>query len=444
MTYSDKLIDFIKTAVSPFHAVEAAAGELKKEGFKELFYNDEWKLKKGGKYYIKHHGSTLFAFAAGKKDPLKGDLRIATAHTDFPCLRIKTNPDIRSDGYASVNIEVYGGAILNTWLDRPLSVAGRVALRSDDVLHPRMINIDIRRPVMTIPNVAIHINREINKGYELNKQKEMLPISGILPSALLSDDEKEEKSAELKKQDRDYFMNFLAAELGVEKKDILSFELCVYNCEQGCYLGINNDFISAPRLDNMTSVFSDLVGITEASRDTGINIMAAFDHEEIGSRTKQGAGSMALSHLVQRIYEALGAKESLYMEKLSQGLMLSVDVGHAYHPYMGNKYDPVNKALLNSGVSVKEAAAQSYATDSEALAVIKQMLDHGSVPYKEFVNRSDGTSGSTLGSIASSFLPMLTVDVGVPLLAMHSARELMGSKDEEYLCMLLKTFYSVE
>ncbi|MCR5734654.1 MAG: M18 family aminopeptidase [Lachnospiraceae bacterium] len=474
MNYSDRLLDFIEKAVSPFHAVKQTEEELNQAGFKELKSDESWSLENGGKYYVNHHGSTLFAFTLGKKDPTSGNLRIATAHSDFPCLRIKTNPDIKSDGYASLNIEVYGGAILNTWLDRPLSVAGRVAVKSDDVLHPDMRLIDIHRPVLTIPNVAIHINRDVNKGYELNKQKEMLPMAGILPSALaksrdcgkacsdagsacaggmISGSEAEDQGAfgaelsdeQKKALDKDYFLNFLAHELKVKKEDILAFELCAYNCEKGCFVGINDDFISAPRLDNMTSVVSDIVGITEASRDTGVNVMAIFDHEEIGSKTKQGAGSMALSNLIEKIYSALSglSGQELFRNRLADALLLSVDVGHAFHPYMSDKYDPVNRSLLNSGVVVKEAASQSYATDSEAIAVIMGMLKKFGIPYTAFVNRSDGTSGSTLGSIASSYLPILTIDVGVPLLAMHSARELMGAKDEDALCELLKAFYSV-
>ncbi|MCR4922677.1 MAG: M18 family aminopeptidase [Lachnospiraceae bacterium] len=442
MTYSDKMLEFIDRAVSPFHAVKEAGEELRKSGFKELSEGEDFKLKKGGKYYVNHHDSSLFAFTLGEEDPLEGDLRVATAHTDFPCLRIKANPDLDSEGYASLNVEVYGGAILNTWLDRPLSIAGRVAVRSEDVLHPKMELIDARRPVLTIPNVAIHINRDVNKGYAINVQKEMLPFAGILPSAMLKDEDKKKKDK--KELDKDYFMSFLAKELKVEKEDILAFELCAYNCEKGSYVGINNDFISAPRLDNMTSVVSDLIGITQAGRKKGINVCAIFDHEEIGSKTKQGAGSLALSNLIEKVYMSISKSQTIYKNKLADGLMLSVDVGHAFHPYMGDKYDPVNKAILNSGVAIKEASSQSYATDSKAIGVIMQMLLKEDIPYKVFVNRSGATSGSTLGSIASSFLPMMTVDVGVPLLAMHSARELMGSKDEDSLCELLKVFYSVE
>ncbi|MCR4740339.1 MAG: M18 family aminopeptidase [Lachnospiraceae bacterium] len=452
MRYSDRLIEFTDKAVSPFHAVEETVKELKEAGFNELDPGESWALKKGGKYYVSHHGSTLFAFTLGTKDPLKDDLRIATAHTDFPCLRIKTSPDINSSGYASVNTEIYGGAILNTWLDRPLSVSGRIALKSDDIRHPEMKLIDLKRPVLTIPNVAIHINRDVNKGFELDQQKDMLPMAGILPSFLKKDAKKDDCSGEKKltDEDRDYFINFIAKEAGVNKEDILSFELCVYNCEKGCYVGVANDFISAPRLDNMTSVFADLTGITEGKRATGINVMAIFDHEEIGSRTKQGAGSMVLSNLILKIYSSLTAGkktgpagEELFLNKLSDALLLSVDVGHAYHPYMGDKYDPVNKSLLNSGVVIKETAEQKYATDSEAIAVIIQMLKKNDIPYSVFVNRSGKPSGSTLGSIASSYLPVMTIDTGVPLLAMHSARELMGAADEDALCDLLRVFYSI-
>jgi len=432
-----ELLTLIGEAVSPFHAVEAVRLRLEKAGYTEVSLNENWKLKKGGNYFVRHHGSSLVAFQIGGGDPVKGQLRVAAAHTDFPCLRVKANPDMKEEGYARVNVEIYGGAILNTWLDRPLSVAGRIALKSDEVMKPTLRLVDIKRPILTIPNIAIHLNKEINKGIELNKQTDMIPIAGMLEKELNqeSDGKNGKKST--------YFLDFLAKELKAEPSDILDFELSVYCAEQGCFLGIEQDFISAPRLDNMTSVQAVMTGLLETEREDGVNVGAFFDHEEVGSRTKQGAGSLLLSFVLEKLYDALGKSHMDFQSAVAGGILLSADVGHGLHPNQAGKYDPVNKASLNSGVSVKEAAGQSYATDSEGIAIIEQMLLKERIPYKKFVNRSDGTSGSTLGSIASTLLPMLVIDVGVPLLAMHSARELMGSEDQKALTDLLRCFYRI-
>ena len=434
---AENLLSLVSHAVSPFHAVEAVSSQLAAAGFEELRWTEDWKPKKGGKYFVCHHGSSIVAFTVGKGEPLKGQLRIAAAHTDFPCLRIKTNPDMQEEDYASINVEVYGGAILNTWLDRPLSVAGRVALKSDDVLKPKMRLIDIKRPILTIPNLAIHLNKEINKGIELNKQTDMIPIAGMIEKKL------NEESTDKKGKKHTYFMDFLAKELNVASSDILEFELSVYCAEDGCFVGLDEDFVSAPRLDNMTSVQALTTGLLETERLDGINMAAYFDHEEIGSKTKQGAGSLLLSYVIEKLIRALGGSHIDFQTAVTEGMLLSTDVGHGLHPNQIKKYDPVNKSSLNSGVCLKEAAGQSYATDAEGVAIVEQMLLSEQIPYKKFVNRSDGTSGSTLGSIASTLLPMLVIEVGVPLLAMHSARELIGSRDQKALTDLLRCFYRI-
>ncbi len=431
-----QLLKLISRATSPFHAVAASVEQLTEKGFEELRLGDEWKLKRGGRYYVAHHGSTLVAFHIGKeKDAELGQIRIAAAHTDFPCLRIKPYPDMKEERYARVNTEVYGGAILNTWLDRPLSVAGRVAIKSEDPFHPEMKLLDAGRPVLVIPNLAIHLNKEINKGIELNKQTDMIPIAGMIEEKLNQKSERNAKST--------YFMDFIAKECKVKPEEILDYELTVYCAEEGGFVGVEDDFISAPRLDNMTSVQACLSAIMEGTRENGIDVIALFDHEEIGSKTKQGAGSVLLSLIMEKIYMSLGKDHVGYTEALAKGLFLSVDVGHAYHPNQRDKYDPVVKSSLDTGVCLKEAAGQSYATDAEGVAIVQQILENADIPYQKFVNRSDGTSGSTLGSIASTLLPMTIVDIGVPLLAMHSARELMGSRDQKSLTDLLRVFFSL-
>ncbi len=435
-TDAKQLLKLISRATSPFHAVNASVEQLTQAGFEARKLGEEWELKRGGKYYVEHHGSTLVAFHIGKeKNAELGQIRIAAAHTDFPCLRVKPYPDMKEEKYARVNTEIYGGAILNTWLDRPLSVAGRVAIKSDDPFHPEMKLIDAGRPVLIIPNLAIHLNKEINKGIELNKQTDMIPIAGLIEEELNKKSDKNAKST--------YFMDFLAKECKVKPEEILDYELTVYCAEEGSFVGVENDFISAPRLDNMTSVQACLTAITEGTRENGIDVIALFDHEEVGSKTKQGAGSVLLSLIMEKIYMSLGKDHVGYTEALANGLFLSVDVGHAYHPNQKDKYDPVVKSSLGTGVCVKEAAGQSYATDAEGIAIVQQILEHAEIPYKKFVNRSDGTSGSTLGSIASTLLPMTIVDIGVPLLAMHSARELMGSRDQKSLTDLLRVYFSL-
>ncbi len=431
-----QLLKLISRATSPFHAVAASVEQLTQAGFEECRLGDEWELKRGGKYYVVHHGSTLIAFHIGKEKHAElGQIRIAAAHTDFPCLRVKPYPDMKEEQYARVNTEIYGGAILNTWLDRPLSVAGRVAIKSEDPFHPELRLLDASRPVLVIPNLAIHLNKEINKGIELNKQTDMIPIAGMIEEELNRKSKENAKST--------YFMDFIAKECKVKPEDILDYELTVYCAEEGSFVGVEDDFISAPRLDNMTSVQACLTAITEGTRENGIDVIALFDHEEIGSKTKQGAGSVLLSLIMEKIYMSLGKDHVGYTEALAKGLFLSVDVGHAYHPNQRDKYDPVVKASLGTGVCVKEAAGQSYATDAEGIAIVQQILENAGIPYKKFVNRSDGTSGSTLGSIASTLLPMTIVDIGVPLLAMHSARELMGSRDQKSLTDLLRVFFSL-
>lgn len=429
MSETKILFDLIQKGVSPVQAVRACEDRLAEAGFDELKYDEKWELRKGGKYYVKHHSTTLFAFSVGEEwnETKSPQIRIAAAHTDFPCLRIKPSADVTASGYAQLNVEVYGGAILNTWLDRPLGVAGRVAVRGEKPFQPKVMEFVSDRNLLTIPNLAIHMNREVNKGVELNKQVDMLPILALL--------QEEEKEA-------DYFLTFLAQELSVKKEDILDFELTVFCREEPQFVGLRDDFISAPRLDNLTSCAALVSGLIDARRQEGINLIALFDHEEIGSRTKQGAGSILLHDMLLRILRSTGREDSAEAD-LYQSMILSVDVAHGVHPNQAGKMDITNKPVLGKGICIKESCAQSYATDCEAIAVIQQICETEEIPYQKFVNRSDMQGGGTLGSIASALLPVKTVDIGVPLLAMHSARELMGTADQQTLTALLKAYFSV-
>ena len=425
MTETQILFDLLEKGVSPTHAVSACQERLEKAGFEQLDYGKVWNLQMGKKYFVNHYDTTLFAFTLpnvwGEKEPA---VRIAAAHTDFPCLRIKPACDMKNNGYAQINIEVYGGAILNTWLDRPLGVAGRVAVRSEDVFHPEVRHF-ISKKNITIPNLAIHMNREVNKGVELNKQTELLPIAGLLGS----------------EQDGAYFMDFVAAELGVAKEDILDYELTVFCDEKPQLVGLKDELISAPRLDNLNSCAALVSAVINSERADGMNMIALFDHEEIGSRSKQGAASILLHDMIGRILRETGNVD--VDATIYNSMILSVDVAHGLHPNYAGKMDPTNKPLLGKGLCIKEACSQSYATDCEVVSIIEQICKAKDISYQKFVNRSDVMGGGTLGSIASALLPVKTVDIGIPLLAMHSARELMAECDQQNMVDLVTAYFTM-
>lgn len=419
------LISFIEQAPTSYHSVLTAAAELEGAGFTALDLHQPWELTAGNSYYVKVYDTSLFAFRVGN-DPV-GRLHIAAAHTDYPCIKIKPAPEMTGKHYAKLNVNSYGGAILNTWLDRPLSVAGKVMTKSDDIFHPVAHIIDIKKPILTIPNLAIHMNRDINKGIELNKQSDMLPLAAMVTEHL----EKEH-----------FFLNFLAEHMGVAAEDILDFDLTIYLPETGCFTGLNEEFLSSPRIDNQTSVVSCLEGIKNATApEKGVNFIALFDNEEIGSSTKQGADSNILNLVLDKLYAALGIDSITARDLLLSGFFLSLDVAHAIHPNKPEKCDPTNQPYLNGGIVLKMDVNQRYATDTESTAAFRQLCQHAGVPYQVFVNRSDMVGGSTLGSITSSHLPMYTVDLGIPMLAMHSARELMGSQDQKAMDDCVTAFF---
>lgn len=427
MNRIDKLFGLLEKATSQFHTVEATKEQLLAEGFQELKLKKNWELKKGGKYLLDHHGSTIFAFTIGENFEAEDGFRIAASHGDFPGFRLKPNAEMEAGGYLQLNTETYGGAILASWLDRPLSVAGRVVLRTDDVFHPEVKLIDLKKPVLIIPNLAIHFNREMNKGVELRKQVEMLPIYGTTSEELT-------KGA---------FLEYIAEHLGVKVSDILDYDLTIYNTDTADYVGLANEFVSAPRLDNLSSTQALIDGITEGVREKGLNMMVVFDHEEIGSRSKQGACSTLMASILEKIYISLGYSSMDYTNAIEDSLLMSVDVSHAYHPNYGAKYDITNKHVLNTGFAIKAASNQSYATDTEAIGIVQQICDHEGIAYQKFLKHSDSTGGGTLGAIASAMLPVRTVDIGVPLLAMHSSRETMGVKDYESLVEFMEAYYSL-
>lgn len=428
---ADELGRRISASTSSFHTVLYVAKELKDNGFEELILSEKWKVKKGGKYFAKIFDSTLAAFTVGEKWE-GGNFRITAAHTDFPCLKIKPEAEIYAQGCVKCNVEVYGGPILNTWLDRPLSAAGRIVIKSDDIMEPEIRYIDFKRPMFVIPNLAIHMNREVNKGIELNRQKDMLPVMFAGKGA-----EDIRKSGILIKE--------LADCAGVRKDDILDYELYIYPFEGQTLLGNDNSLYTGGRLDNMTSVQACIKGIIASAdsdaRDNGISFTVIYDSEEIGSGTKQGAGSVITRLVLERIYKCLDIDEEVMKCDIASGIGLSVDVAHAVHPNVPEKSDLTNKLYMNQGFGIKTSAAERYASDIKVIGIVKQLCEKYGILNQRYVNRSDIQGGSTLGTIVVSQLPIRMLDIGVPILAMHSARETMGIDDQYYLEKIVEAFY---
>lgn len=438
-----RLLDYIDNSTSPYHTVKASADILLAHGFKELQLEDIWSLSEGD-YFVRVYDTTLIAFHLGSD--MRDSLRIASAHTDFPALRVKPNPLVEIKGYGKLNVEAYGGLILNTWLDRPLSMAGVVVTRSNDPFHPELHYIDIARPLLTIPNLAIHMNREINNGVALDKQLHMMPLfmmsEGAEPITVSSVDGSSGTNADDDLVEADAWLQFLSEQVKRPVEDILSYELTLYPVEGGTTFGRYEEFISSPRIDNLTSCMACLEGLLAAqvSDAEGLRLIALFDNEEVGSRTKQGGASTVLSQIVERIYMAMGyTKEECYAD-MAGGFMISADVAHGYHPNYPEKNDLTNVPVLNKGLVLKVAASQSYAGDAWAMATVKALCETNQIPYQIYVNRSNIPGGSTVGSISSALMAMRTMDVGVPILAMHSARETMGTNDQEALESLMRAF----
>lgn len=463
MSYNKaSLIDLLETSVSPFHTVLSAEKRLKEAGFEKLEQKGQWKLCPGGSYYVSYD-SSLFVFVLGQRYGGAKKLRMAAAHGDFPCLVIKKHPDMETAGCKQLNIEVYGGPILNTWLDRPLSAAGQVVLRSNNPWEPKVCYVDIKKPFCIIPNLAIHMNRKINEGVALNRQTDMIPVTGLAGE----------------ETDAQGFLEFLANAINtngcqcqtecccedeITAADILDYSLYLYATEKPECVGMKEELLSACHLDDTTSVQAMLDGIlacNEAAQMAecfncasvtmeGIRMIALYDHEEIGSRTKNGACSMRMRSVLGKIVESAGLEGTFWQNApsvdtlLEDAMLLSVDVAHAMHPNHVGKADPTNRPVLGGGFCIKKAAAQSYATDSEAIGIIQQLCDKHQIPWQVFMNRADEAGGSTLGAVGAGFLPVPTVDMGVPILAMHSARELMAEADMKALSDIVTVFFTEE
>ena len=427
-TYAKDLIEFIDESPSAYHVINNSVDLLLDNKFEELNINEKWELKEGGKYFVKKSDSTILSFTIGKKLDLSNGFRIFGSHTDSPGFRIKPNPEMITNGVVRLNTEVYGGPILNTWFDRPLSIAGRLIIKSKNTFRPEVKIISIEDKILTIPNLAIHQNREVNNGVKIDRQNDTLPIISLINESF----EKE-----------NYLLKFIASKSEINYEDILDFDLYLYATEKGDLVGINKELISAPKLDNLVSVYAGLIGMIENENvDNKINVFVGFDNEEIGSATKQGADSNYLINILERIIYGLGYTRNDFLTMLSSSFMLSADGAHAAHPAHMVKTDPTNCGKMNEGVSIKMSANQRYTSDAYSIGVIKQVIDNTDIKIQYFVNQSNEIGGSTIGPISSTHLDVEAIDLGVPMLAMHSVRELCGIKDVYYLKELAKEFFA--
>ncbi len=426
---AEELINYIYESPTAFHAVKNAISELKKFGFVEIKEGEPLKIKKGGKYFVTKNQSALISFTVGKGELENSGFRIIGAHTDSPSFRIKPNSDIEVEGaYVKLNTEVYGGPILNTWMDRPLSLAGRVVLKGENPFYPKIKLLNVKKPLMIIPNLAIHMNRNINSGVELNKQKHMLPLL-----ALVNDRFKKGH----------YLTQIISEELSVPEEDILDFDLFLYEFEKGKVIGADQEFISSSRLDDLSMVYSGIKAISNSKIKNSTNVMVCFDNEEVGSTTKQGANSPMLLSILERIAFNLGKNKDDFYRAISKSFIISCDLGHALHPNYGEKSDPVNRPIINKGPIIKISANQSYTTDAVSSAIYKRICHEAGIPVQIFVNRSDERGGSTIGPISSSHINAMSLDMGLAILSMHSVRELGGIKDYIYALESFNKFYDL-
>lgn len=426
------LIDFLNASPVNFLAVETLKERLENAGFQEKKAQDKiGELKAGDQFFYTKNDSSLYAVRIGKKSLADSGFHLICAHCDSPTFRIKPNAEMVCEGgITKLNTEVYGGPIMSTWFDRPLSFAGRVLVNSGDVMNPETKLLNIKRPLLQISNLAIHFNRQVNDGVRLSKQKDMLPLLGIVTNQLESDN---------------MLINLIADELKVKKGDILDFDLYLYDITPACTFGVHNEFISSGRLDDLSMVHGGLMALLNANDSVPetTQVLAIFDNEETGSQTKQGAGSPFLSTILQRIVMAQGGNMEDYYCSIEKAFMISADNAHAWHPNYSEKYDPTNHPVLGGGPVIKFNAAQKYATDAVSAAVFASICEKAGVPCQRFVNHSDVAGGSTLGNILASSLPLRGVDMGNPVLAMHSARETGSVADHEFCIKAFTEFYNL-
>ena len=425
------LIDFLGKSPVNFHAVDTVCRRLEERGFKRLDPAESWgTLVPRQGYYVEKNGSAVFAFIPGD-GPSDAGFKIISAHSDSPGFRIKPNPEMKGDGgVVRLNTEVYGGPILYTWFDRPLSIAGRVALRGKDVLNPEIRLVRFDRPLLTIPHLAIHFNRGVNEGNPLSKQKDMLPVIGCIDSELNA---------------TGLLTRLVADELGVRPEDILDCDLSLYDVTPACTVGLHGEFVTGGRLDDLSMVHAAMTALlSTCAGDNGMTrVMAIFDNEETGSGTKQGAHSPVLGNILRRINIGLGGNEEDFYRAVARSFMVSADNAHGVHPNYVEKQDPTNHPVLGGGPVIKINANCKYMTDADSSAVFAGVCEKAGVKFQYFVNHSDVAGGSTLGNIFTSQLDIRGVDMGAAMWAMHSVRETSSSADHVAIIKAFTTFYGL-
>ena len=418
----EDLLQFIEKSPSAFHAAANLAAMAKGKGYTELEEAEDWQITRGGRYFVTRGDSTIAAFSIPEADikQIKG-FHIVAAHSDSPTFKIKENPEMSvEEQYIRLNTEKYGGMLPQTWLDRALSVAGRAAVKQENEVITRLVNVD--KDLMVIPNLAIHMNREAGKGQEYNAQADLLPLYG---------EAKEGRP----------FLEHVAEAAGVKQEELLAYDLFLYVREKGRRFGGRGEYILSPRLDDLQCAFAAMSAMVESYPKNYVNVCAVFDNEEVGSTTRQGADSSFLHDVLWRIGEALGQTDVWLRQRFAESLFISADNAHAVHPNHPEKADPTNRPYLNGGIVLKYHGGQKYTTDAYTGAVLKELCRRADVPVQTYCNRSDMPGGSTLGNISASHVSVPSVDIGLPQLAMHSAMETAGARDTEYAVRLFKTFY---
>ncbi len=424
-----RLLDFLDASPVNFLAVRNIVNELERAGFRRIDPKEAiGEVKAGDKLFVTKNDSSVYAFHIGRKSLADAGFRMICAHCDSPTFRIKPNAEMLCEGgIVKLNTEVYGGPIMSTWFDRPLTIAGRVIVRGRDELNPKTLLLHVRRPLLQISNLAIHFNREVNDGVKLSRQKDMLPILGIVTEKL---------------ECGNLLMNVICSELDVSPNDILDFDLYLADAMPACTFGVHDEFISSGRLDDLSMCFAGLEALVATPETDTTKVLAIFDNEETGSQTKQGAGSPFLSMMLKRIALAQGGTEEAFCQAVERAFMISADNAHAWHPNYGERYDPTNHPMLGGGPVIKFNAAQKYASDAVSAAVFSEICRKAGVPCQRFVNHSDVAGGSTLGNILASSIPLRGVDMGNAILAMHSCRETGSVADHVYTVQAFSQFFS--
>ena len=427
-----RLLSFLDASPVNFLAVKNITEELEQNGFRRVDATEALgEVKAGDKLFVTKNDSSVYAFQIGKKPLAESGFHMICAHCDSPTFRIKPNAEIDCEGgIVKLNTEVYGGPIMSTWFDRPLTLAGRVIVKGADVMRPKTLLLHIKRPLLQISNLAIHFNRQVNDGVQLSKQKDVLPILGIISSEL---------------ERGNMLMNIIVEELNkqqeVAREDILDFDLYLADATPACTFGVHDEFISSGRLDDLSMCYAGLEALIASEATDTTQVLAIFDNEETGSQTKQGAGSPFLSYMLKRVALAQSGTPEAYYQAVERAFMISADNAHAWHPNYPEKYDPTNHPVLGGGPVIKFNAAQKYASDAMSASVFAGLCHKAGVPCQRFVNHSDVAGGSTLGNILASSIPLRGVDMGNAILAMHSCRETGSTLDHEYCVKVFTQFY---